>query len=340
MKFRTWTILWVFALLASALATFGGVGIWLVLTGVFFWALVFNFSKFTAWEWLVIFVIVIAVIATMLPAVQSARESARRNSCMNYMKHILLAIHNYHDQKGTLPSAYLASDDGNKLLSWRYLILPFLEQENLYKRLRRDETWDSTYNATLLSQAGPVYIYHCPTHNSQAEHSDYLAIIGKRTAWLTDRGRAFNDFIDGSANTIVLIEAPHKKISWAEPEDLNFEEAVDLLSNSLQDKDFGHEIQEGFFYKPTRGINVGFADGHAQFLRLPIPKEHAIALLTINGGEEVLPTEVRRLTKPELNYGRIYSLSVFVLLLLLPAFKLAINHKTVAYDPALSEDWQ
>src|SRR5262245_40148113 len=71
------------------------------------------------------------LIALLLPAVQAAREAARRTACANNLKQIGLAFQNYADAHGQFPPAYLADKDGKPMHSWRVLILPFMEQQNL-----------------------------------------------------------------------------------------------------------------------------------------------------------------------------------------------------------------
>src|SRR5690606_17767117 len=74
------------------------------------------------------------LVALLLPAVQSARETARRVQCANNLKQIGLAMHNYMDVNGAFPPAYLADSDGKPMHSWRVLILPYMEHRSLYDR--------------------------------------------------------------------------------------------------------------------------------------------------------------------------------------------------------------
>ncbi|MCH8839975.1 MAG: DUF1559 domain-containing protein [Planctomycetes bacterium] len=330
MRFRLWTILWVFALFASAMATFGPGGLFPGLVVILLCATILRRSRTTFGEWLTVFAIICVLVALLLPAVSSVRGVARRVACTNNMKQIALALHNYVDTFGSFPAASQSAPDGEQLQSWRLWICPFLESSSFFDNYKKDEPWNGPDNTKLVASTRFDSFFECPAHYSEAQLSHYLAVVGEHTAFPPGRGRSLAEFTDGTSNTILFIEAPHKRIPWAKPEDLSFDEAVELLSDPSKGEHFGHEVDEGFFYKPSRGINVAFVDGWVQFLRLPISREHAAALLTVDGGEVLDHREVTRLTSPELDYGRIYSLSVFLLLSLLPLLKLIKKKREIA----------
>lgn len=331
MRFRLWTTLWAFAVLASAMATFGGVGVFVGSMVIGLWMGAFAQVRIKSIEWLVVFSIIGVLVALLLPAMQVAREDVRRVQCMNNMRNIALALLNYEKSFGSLPAASQPAPDGEQLQSWRLWICPFLEEDDFFDKYDTDESWDGPNNTKLAANAGIFSYFECPEQYSEGRLSHYLAVVGEHTAWPTGRSRSLSEFKDGDSNTILFIEAPHKRVPWTKPEDLNFEEAIKLLSGSGGDQSHCHEVDEGFFYKPSHGIFAAFADGSLQFLILPISKEHATALLTVDGGEELDHREVTRLTSPELDDERIYSLSVFLLLSLLPLFKLVTRkHKEAA----------
>ncbi|MCR9119263.1 MAG: DUF1559 domain-containing protein, partial [bacterium] len=92
-------------------------------------------SGFTLVELLVVIAIIGVLIALLLPAVQAAREAARRSSCSNKLKQIALATHNYHDVNRKFPYGFSESDPGHpNRTCWVQLMLPFMEQNNMYQQ--------------------------------------------------------------------------------------------------------------------------------------------------------------------------------------------------------------
>jgi hypothetical protein len=97
------------------------------------------------------------VASLLLPAISKARGAAQRAQSTNNLKQIALALHNYHDVHKALPAAVMLGPDGKTKHSWRVAILPYIEQENVYKQYRFDEPWDSENNKKVLDHIPPVF---------------------------------------------------------------------------------------------------------------------------------------------------------------------------------------
>jgi prepilin-type N-terminal cleavage/methylation domain-containing protein len=118
---------------------------------------------FTLIELLVVIAIIAILIGLLLPAVQQAREAARRTQCRNHMKQIGLALHNYHDRHQRFP---IGVTEQNGQLSWHAYILPDIDQAPLYNQFN----WDGT-SIYIMSPNGPhclqrIPVYLCPSSDA------------------------------------------------------------------------------------------------------------------------------------------------------------------------------
>lgn len=100
---------------------------------------------FTLVELLVVIAIIGILVALLLPAVQAAREAARRISCQNNLKQVGLALHNYHDALRMFPPSSVWGHN------WVPFLLPYVEQENLYEQYRWDVRWDHALNQPVVN---------------------------------------------------------------------------------------------------------------------------------------------------------------------------------------------
>lgn len=214
--------------------------------------------------------------ALLIPAVQGARDAARRVQCQNNLKQITIALHNYHDVFGTLPPAYTVDADGKKLHSWRVLILPYLEHSPLYSQLKLDEPWDSPHNQALANLM--PFSYRCPSDPSFGQPSvftNYLAVSGPGTLFENERGVKFNDVTDGLSNTVAIVEAPASGIHWMEPRDMDLNAFINQFGQTTGPG--GHR----------GGANVSLADGSVRLLSSSTPPQVRQAVASRRGGEAV-----------------------------------------------------
>jgi prepilin-type N-terminal cleavage/methylation domain-containing protein len=134
---------------------------------------------FTLVELLVVIAIIGVLVALLLPAVQAARESARRTQCANNLKQIGLAIHNFEDTFKMLPPTHINTSSVTKGMSWMVVILPYLEQQNLYELFDPAATYDTAPNpAAMAMPAASLKVYQCPSRRSGVQMSDSVPQVG------------------------------------------------------------------------------------------------------------------------------------------------------------------
>jgi hypothetical protein len=214
------------------------------------------------------------LIALLLPAVQAAREAARRAQCTNNLKQIGLAMHNYHDVYGSFPPRAVKDPSGKPLLSWRVLLLPYLEEQNLYNQFRLDEPWDSPTNRPL-AEAMPN-LFKCPSNPTLPPGmTAYEVVAGPNTIFPDGEGGRsairFADITDGTSNTILVGEAG-RPVRWTEPDDI----PIDTTEQNF-----------GFSSLHRGGWNILMGDGAVRFLKNSIAPAVLKALLSRNGGEVI-----------------------------------------------------
>jgi hypothetical protein len=131
---------------------------------------------------LVLFIVLCLGPALLLPAVGMAREAARRAQCRNNLKQIGVALQNYHAAWNSFPPPYTVDSNGRPLLSWRVLILPYLNQQDVYDEFHLDEPWDSPHNRELTRLM--LDVFTCPSdENAMPFATNYVAITGLGTAF-------------------------------------------------------------------------------------------------------------------------------------------------------------
>ena len=225
----------------------------------------------------------VSSVLLLLPAVQAAREAARRAVCSGHVKEIGLAFHNAASvtKDMSMPLA-IVNADGLPLLSWRVALLPYLGQEALYREFHLDEPWDSPHNLTLLPRMPGIYV--CPSFMIPPSEgiTPYAAAAGPGMFFDAPEpipgtqtiGVSIGAIRDGTSNTILVLELGRNNgVPWTSPQEVmvDIDEAIKVL-------------------RETQTIHVGgrttlFGDGSVRFVSQEIDRQTLRGLLTRDGGE-------------------------------------------------------
>jgi prepilin-type processing-associated H-X9-DG protein len=246
--------------------------------------------------------------ALLLPAVQQAREAARRSQSKNNLKQMGLAMHNYHDvhnsfPAGTLPNEKLKPDER---LSFFVELLPFLDQAALYEKIDKEAGWKEkdlrpimeTRIPTMMNPGVNLRAANSATAETKdaKEESNYapthyvgLAGVGKDAPLLPissnragvfgyNRKTRIQNITDGTSNTMMISEASKDYGAWGE--------GGNATIRSLTKKPYinGPDGIGGPF---SGGVQVLFGDGSVRFISQNIDQNTFEALVTIRGGEVV-----------------------------------------------------
>ncbi|MEM9411478.1 MAG: DUF1559 domain-containing protein [Planctomycetota bacterium] len=225
-------------------------------------------------ELLVVVAILSAITSILLPAVQLARESARRITCSNHLRQIGVGLSDFHATFQHFPMGCLewqGLNPDNRQLAWNASILPFIEQKGLYNSIDFKMPYDSATNHAAATTRLPVF--RCPSsqrievdRNSIAL-SDYGGVYGERISspnsppkgvMLIDRVVAAKEITDGLSNTLIVAEdSKSSQGEWINGANI-FDQAFSINSGP----DFENDIRSDH----PGGANTIFCDGSTHFL--------------------------------------------------------------------------
>jgi hypothetical protein len=211
----------------------------------------------------------------LLPAVQAARGAARRVQSQNNIRQIGLALLNFEASHQHFPARAIFDKQGKPLLSWRVQILPFLEEDALFRQFHLDEPWDSDHNKALLAHMPPIFQ---DPHRPPGTTTNYLAVVGKGLAFEGDTPLKIQQFTDGTSNTLLVVQAnDDRAVPWTKPDDLE----VDLT-----------KPLDGLGEAEPTGFSAVFADGHVMLLSKSISAETLRRLFGRADGQTVDQNEL------------------------------------------------
>lgn len=201
--------------------------------------------------------------------IRKARADAALSQRMNTLKQLGLAFHNFESAYRRFVPQALVSKDGKRLLSWRVMVLPFLEQQELYNQFHLDEPWDSPHNIELVSKMPPLYAAE-GVENGKTTFQTLLApdsAFGRPGKPIT-----FPMITDGTSNTVWITEVdPSDAVIWTQPSD------YEVTLKSAYEK----------LFQKRDSVPFGFIDGSVRRIPKTVSFETFQKVLTISGGEVV-----------------------------------------------------
>jgi hypothetical protein len=178
-------------------------------------------------------------------------------------------MYKYDEKHGRLPPAAVYSREGTPLLSWRVLLLPYLENDELFRQFNLDEPWDSPQNIPLLSKMPSVYSPLAPIDGNPPlvpYTTLFQVFVGKGTAFEGREGLRLKEDFPRRSYTILIVEA-RQSVPWTKPEDIPYDENQPL-------PEFG-----GFF---KRRFHILFADGDVHYVNRDIQEAKLRAAIIRN----------------------------------------------------------
>jgi hypothetical protein len=206
-----------------------------------------------------------------IPAFGAAKEAFRRSECSDNFHQIALAMLLYEREHGTLPPAWTEDDEGNRLHSWRVLLLPYLGQEELYQKIRLEEPWDSEHNRRFHEAAIPFY--QCPSAKLKTGETTYEAVVGPETAFPGAKGRKLESLGPFYYNAILVVDS-RTSGNWMSPETaIDAQTAYRNGINGAHAASLAATSKRSMSSTRPGGMNAALSNGSALFFSETIDRE-------------------------------------------------------------------
>lgn len=248
----------------------------------YLWVVMFLCGKANKFAAIALVACGLCLINCLRISVTDPSELFRRYSCQNSLTQIALAMHNYAHRYGTFPPAYIADSRGKPIHSWRVLLLPFLEDEKLYREYSFDEPWDGPNNRKLHQKT--VHAYRCFSDTGAKNDptmTSYVVVTGPHTAFPGAHPTKPADFQKPLSEVFLVVEVANSGIHWMEPRDLSFAE-MDFKINGQPGKSISSCHDWSWNYSYPVVVCAVYADGHAEYLPLTMPPDQVKERLTID----------------------------------------------------------
>ena len=163
----------------------------------------------------------LVLLVLLVPSIRRPLSPNRIQRCEHHLRRIGVAFLAYHERYGSFPPAYTVDAEQQPLHSWRVLLLPFLDEEPLYRQFRLDEPWDSPHNLKLLPQRPDVFAD--TSGKSTCETcTAYAAPLGAATIFRGAVPVGRDEIEDPLSRTILIGEIRPNLIHWTEPLDVPY----------------------------------------------------------------------------------------------------------------------
>jgi prepilin-type processing-associated H-X9-DG protein len=211
-----------------------------------------------------------ALASIALDGIEFMHSAGNRTMSQNNLKQIALAMHNYHDVNGMMPSC-LRDKNGKPLLSWRVAILPYIEQDNLFRQFKLDEPWDSEHNKKLIANMPKIYELPGERAKHELPSTHYRVFVGNGAAFDLTRDTSMAQITDGLSNMIMAVEAADA-VPWTKPEEI----------------EYAPKKPPKLAYRYAGRANIVMCDGAVHTIRKSLP-ERTLHLLIQRADNQPIP---------------------------------------------------
>lgn len=193
-----------------------------------------------------------------------AGEKTRKSLCSSNLRVLGSALLEYRREKGHFPPSVIRHEASGNAHSWRVALLPYIEEDRLFKAYRLDEPWDSQANSQVTAECPELY--RCFSNYDEPDgHANYFRVV-RESAVARDNGAA-----KAPQKSILIVEVANANIHWAEPRDIAIEEMSYRINDAGSLSVSSHHPD---------GAHVLRCDGSVEFLSNELSEEEVRGLLT------------------------------------------------------------